>query len=115
MSAGDDGNEVEEEWSYAKAALNTTLEMRNLKVVDIYTTTKEGNSKGAMTLTCQYTDENNVTYTVEVRTSVLYFENGDKVTESYFKNKTIDVKGLVDYYDGNYQIALISLDDVVIK
>jgi DNA/RNA endonuclease YhcR with UshA esterase domain len=42
-------------------------------------------------------------------------KDGQKVTESYFQGKTIDVKGLVGYYDGSYQIKLLSLDDVVVK
>lgn len=111
----EDGNDIEKEFSYAQLALNTTIEMNNLYVSRVYTTNNGGNSDGAMTLTCTATGKDGKTYTIEVRTSVLYNADGSKVTESYFKGKTIDVKGLVDAYNGDYQIALLSLNDVVIK
>lgn len=105
----DSYDETVEEWSYAKLALNTSIEMKNLKVTSIYTTNNGGDSDGAMTLTCTVDG-----LTVTVRTEVL-IENGAKITEDYFKGKTIDVKGVVDYYNGSYQIRLLSLNDVVIK
>jgi hypothetical protein len=106
----EEGNDVEKEFSYAQLALNTTIEMHNLKVTKVYTTNNGGNSDGAMTITCTANG-----YTIEVRTSVLYNADGSKVTASYFMGKTIDVKGLVDSYNGEFQIALLSLNDVVVK
>jgi hypothetical protein len=112
----EEGNDVEKEFSYAQLALNTTIEMHDLYVSRVYTTNNGGNSDGAMTLTCTYKDDaSGKTYTIEVRTSVLYDANGNKVVASYFKGKTIDVKGLVDSYNGDYQISLLSLNDVVVK
>jgi endonuclease YncB( thermonuclease family) len=112
----EEGNDVEKEFSYAQLALNTTIEMHDLYVSRVYTTNNGGNSDGAMTLTCTYKDDaSGKTYTIEVRTSVLYDASGNKVVESYFYGKTIDVKGLVDSYNGAYQIALLSLNDVVVK
>ena len=32
----------------------------------------------------------------------------------YFEGKTIDVKGFVDYFDGDYQIEIYSVNDVTI-
>ena len=111
----EDGNDVEKEFSFAQLALNTTIEMKNLVVTRIYTTNNGGDSDGAMTLTCTATGKDGRTYTIEVRTGVLYDADGNKVTQSYFADKTIDVKGLVDAYNGSYQIALLSLNDVVVK
>lgn len=111
----DEGNDTEKTFSYAQLALNTTIEMRDLKVTRVYTTNNGGNSDGAMTITCSAKGSDGNTYTIEVRTSVLYNADGSKVTESYFMGKTIDVKGLVDSYNGEYQIALLSLNDVVVK
>mgnify|MGYP003315201651 CR=1 FL=1 len=111
----EDGNDVEKEFSFAQLALNTTIEMKNLVVTRIYTTNNGGDSDGAMTLTCTATGKDGRTYTIEVRTGVLYDADGNKVTQSYFAGKTIDVKGLVDSYSGSYQIALLSLNDVVVK
>lgn len=95
------------EFSYASLAMNTTIEMHNLKVESVYTTDNEDSSSyGAMTLTCKSGDQ-----TVTVRTIPLYVD-GELVTEDYFEGKTIDVRGVVDYYEGGYQIKLFTLSDV---
>ena len=104
-----EGNEIDKEFPYAELALNTTIEMHDLYVKSVYTTNNGGDSDGAMTLTCT-----NGKYTITVRTNVL-IKDGQVVTESYFKGKTIDVKGLVATFDGSYQIKLLSLDSVVVK
>jgi DNA/RNA endonuclease YhcR with UshA esterase domain len=84
--------------------------MKNLKVVKTYTTTNEtSSSKGAMTLTCQVDGE-----TVDIRTIVLYDADGKLVTADRFAGKTIDVKGIIDCYDGAYQIKVFSVDDIIV-
>ncbi len=106
----ENGEEIEKSFKYAELSLYTSVEMKGLKVKDVYTTTnEESSSKGAMTLTCEVGGK-----TISVRTIVLYDENKQLVTEDYFAGKTIDVKGLVDYFDGTYQIKLFSLGDVVV-
>ena len=45
--------------------------------------------------------------------NVLY-KDGAKVTADYFEGKTIDVRGFVDYFDGEYQIEIYSVKDVTI-
>ncbi len=98
-------------FKYASLALDTTVEMKGLVVTDCYTTTKEdSSSKGAITLTCTTPDGK----TVQVRTIVLYDSNNVLVTEDYFMGKTIDVKGIVTFFDGDYQIKLFSVNDVVV-
>ena len=118
---GDEKREI----AYAEAALYTSVEMKDLKVVSVYTTNNPASSsKGAMTLTCQAPDGT----MIDVRTVVLNDANGELITYSYFLNKTIDVKGIVDYYkyssddasaedntDFPYQIKLLSLGDVTVK
>ena len=95
---------------YAELVLGTSIQMKNLRVVDVYTTVdEESSSMGAMTLTCE---ANGVT--VSVRTIVLYDENGALVTEDAFIGKTIDVKGIVDCFQGTYQIKVFSVKDVTI-
>ena len=82
-----DGEETEiKTFNYTDLAISTSISMKNLVVVDTYTTNNGGNSDGAMTLTCKVGD----TY-VDVRTIVLRKENGDLYTEADFRNKTIDV------------------------
>jgi hypothetical protein len=103
----DEGNE---EVPYAAMALGTSVEMKNLKVVDVYTTDNEDSSSyGAMTLTCEIDG-----ITVAVRTAVLLDANGNRITEDAYLNKTIDVKGIVDYFDGAYQIKVFSEKNITI-
>ena len=97
-------------FDYAALAMSTSVEMKGLKVVDVYTTTNEDSaSKGAMTLTCQV---NGVTVTV--RTVVLYDENGKLITEDAYIGRTIDVRGIVDYFNGDYQIKVFTADNITI-
>lgn len=103
-------DEDEGTYDYAYLAMNTTLEMKDLKVVDIYTTTNEdSSSKGAMTLTCQADN-----MTISVRTTVLHDEAGNLITADAYRGKTIHVKGMVDYYNGGYQIKVFSADHITV-
>ncbi len=95
--------------NYANLIMSTSVSMKNLKVVDVYTTQNGGDSDGAMTLTCNVDGIN-----VDVRTIVLHKENGDLYTAADFMNKTIDVKGIVDYFSGSYQIKVFTADDITI-
>jgi len=95
---------------YAELAMSSSIEMKGLKVKKIYTTTSEESaSKGAMTLTCEVDGE-----TISVRTTVLLDANGKLVTEKAYKGKTIDVKGIIDYYDGTYQIKVFSAESITV-
>ena len=108
--------EEEKTFKYAEIAMSTSISMKDLVVTDIYTTTNETSSdKGAMTLTCRVGD-----VTISVRTEVLKDADKNIVTADYFRDKTIDVKGIVDYYDyentgnGTYQIRVYSLSDITV-
>ncbi len=105
---GEDDEEQIVEFDYAALALNTTIAMRDLVVGDIYTTSS-GSSEGAMTLTCTVDG-----VTISVRTTVLKDADGNVITSSMFAGKTLDVRGVVDYYDGQYQIEVTSINDVMI-
>ena len=94
------------------------VELKNLKVVSIHTTTNEASSsKGAMTITCE--DENGVT--VVIRTDVLLDKTGKyevdkdyKILQSNFEGKTLDIIGVIEKYEGNYQVKVVSGNDIVI-
>jgi DNA/RNA endonuclease YhcR with UshA esterase domain len=62
-----------------------------------------------MTLTCEY---NGVT--VEIRTAVLLDANGNLITADAYLGKTIDVNGVVDCYEGNYQIKVFSAKGITV-
>ena len=95
---------------YAEMALGTSIEMKGLKVVDSYTTTnEESSSKGAFTLECEVDGQ-----TVDVRTTVLLDKDGNVIKASAYEGKTIDVKGMIDYFNGSYQIKVFSADNIKI-
>ena len=104
------GEEGEQNFPYSQLAMSTSVEMKGLKVVDVYTTKNEDSaSKGAMTLTCKVGNQY-----ISVRTVVLYDENGNLVTEAAYMGKTIDVKGIVDYFSGSYQIKVYSANSITV-
>ena len=89
-------------FDYTALAIHTTLEMKGLKVVDAYTTDNEdSSSKGAITLFCE---KDGVKITV--RTVVLRDSDGNLITQDAYVGKTIDVKGIIDRFDGAYQIKV---------
>ena len=94
-------------FDYAGLVLNTSISMKNLHVDSVYTT-PAGDSAGAMTLHCTAEDGTKI----DLRTIVLRDENNQVITASYFEGQTIDVKGFVDYFDGDYQIEIYDVDYV---
>lgn len=108
MTALDDDETVTKTFDYGNLALGASISFENIRVSSIYTTSNEESaSKGAMTLTCRQFAE-----TITVRTVVLYDENGSVVTADRYEGKTINVRGIVDYYNGTYQIKVFSPDDI---
>ncbi len=97
-------------FDYAEIIMHSTVFMDNLTVSSIYTTNNGGDSDGAMTITCTAGGK-----TIKIRTEVLRYENGDMVTADEFKGKTISVYGVVDSYDGSYQIKVLSYKNITIK
>ena len=95
---------------FADLAMDTSISMKNLYVKRIYTTESDKDtSNGAMTLTCEVDGK-----TVTVRTNVLFDEDGKKVSQDAFLNKTIDVEGVVGLFNGEYQIKVVALDGITV-
>ncbi|MBR2282245.1 MAG: thermonuclease family protein [Spirochaetales bacterium] len=98
------------EFDYGYLALDTTVEVRNLKVERITTTSDPNSSSyGAMTLECSSDGSH-----VKVRTGVLVDSNRNLITADAYQGRTISVRGVVDYYDGGYQIKVLSAKDITI-
>ncbi len=99
------------EYDYAFAAMDTTVTIKDLNVIDVYTTSNpESSSFGAMTFTCECGQT-----PVTVRTDVLYDANGKLITQDAYLGKNIDVRGLVAIYDGSYQVKVLSASDITIN
>lgn len=85
------------------------VKLENVKVESTYTTT-EGDSTGAITIRGTVDGKS-----VSIRTAVLYQPGTyDKVTADYFEGKTISVLGLIETFNGNKQIKVVSIEDVTI-
>ena len=97
-------------YDYAALTMSTSIEMHDLTVQEVYTTMDdESSAYGALTLTCTSGD-----LTLSVRTNPLYGADGVLVTGDAFLGKTIDVRGVVDYYDGQYQIKVLTLNNITL-
>jgi len=95
---------------YAELAVSTSITMKNLNVTSVRTTTNPVSpSKGAMTLTCTVDGK-----TIYVRTEVLKDADGNVIKEDAYNGKIIDVQGIIDFYEGNYQIRVISASDITV-
>lgn len=102
--------EGEKEFDYAALALGTSIEMKNLTVKNIYTTdNEESSSFGAMTLECEADG-----VSISVRTVPLVSADGSLIDGEAYLGKTIDVKGIVDSFDGTYQIKVFSADHIIV-
>lgn len=98
---------VTKEFTKGDLMISSSGKLENLSVSSVYTTTT-GDSVGALSITC--TDPQGKS--IVVRTERL--ENPDKsvVVASQFYNKTINAKGIIDLYNGNYQLRVISFSDI---
>ena len=98
------------EFDYAYLALFTTIEMHNLKVRSIRTTDDPASSSyGAMTMICEADGRE-----IRVRTAVLTGSDRKLITPDAYLGKVIDVRGIVDFYDGSYQIKVLTAGDITI-
>lgn len=95
--------------------LFTIVKLSNVVVTETYTTTTAGSSSiGAITITGTINGEE-----VTIRTIVLYDRTGTyevdsskRVLASNFDGKTIDVVGIVESFNGKYQVKLLTMDNV---
>ena len=103
--------EEQQEYLWAELHQGTSVEMQGLTVVDAYTTTNtESSSYGAITLICEQDG-----VTVTIRTVPMKDESGNLITQDMYLGKTIDVKGIVDCFDGTCQIKVFTPENITIK
>lgn len=117
-----DGEEgiTEKEFSVAELSLYTAVTMKHLKVTRTYTTESSTDSDGSISITCTVDGK-----TITVRTVPMYDTEGllpaeyidedGRVKESYFTGKTLTVNGIIDYYNGSYQIKVFKLSDITFE
>ena len=106
----EEGNIEYQEFNFVDISFHSYVEMKNLKVVSIYTTQNGGDSDGSMTLTCQVNG-----ITVKVRTDVLYDSDNNVITEKTYNGKNISVKGVIEKFNGEYQIKVFFAKNITIN
>jgi endonuclease YncB( thermonuclease family) len=98
-------------YSYAELAMATSVEVKDLMVETVSTNNDpESSSNGAMTLTCRSGD-----VMITVRTGIMLDENGQRITADAYLGKRIDVKGVVEFFDGTYQIKVFASQNITVK
>lgn len=115
ITEDEEGNEISTptEFKYGELAHYSTVTVKNLTVDSVYTTTNEtSDDKGAMSITCKAEDGT----TIVVRTEVLLDADGNLVTEETFPIGTkITVRGIIDSYNGEYQVRVFAINDVTFE
>ena len=107
---------VKESFKYGDLAHYSTAVVRNLTVQSVYTTTSDTDSDGALTITCK--DENGNTIDIRTASQLTKVVDGDKVdvTAADFPNGTvISVMGVIDSFNGKYQIKVFAFDDITFE
>ncbi|MBR4164718.1 MAG: thermonuclease family protein [Lachnospiraceae bacterium] len=100
------------EYDYAELVMDTSIAMRDLKVVSFETTDKEdSSSNGAITLHCEADDGTHI----QLRTAVLHHEDGSLVKGEEFMGHTVEVTGIVGRFGTSYQIKILTLNDISIQ
>ncbi len=110
----EDGNEVVETKSFDVGFLTMhgTASMKGLKIKSIYTTKNEDSANyGALSITCTSDDGTEII----LRTVPFTKADGTMVTAADFPiGSIVDAKGIVDVYDGVYQLKVLLSSDITI-
>lgn len=101
---------VERQLDYGEAIMSTSVTVSNLTVNRAHTTDNGGNSDGAISLYCTSDDGTEIV----VRTTVLKDENGNVIEKEEYIGHKITVKGIIDKYDGSYQVKVYRADFITI-
>ncbi len=103
--------DTEKTFKYAELVLHSSASFKGLTIKDVYTTNNGGDSDGAMTITCEASDGTEI----KVRTKVLSNAEGKLLTAEDFPiNSIINAKGIIDSFDGEYQLKVLSAKDIEI-
>ena len=117
---GADGEVVEtlvkKTFDYGELAHYSTATVNNLTVQSVYTTNNGGDSDGALTITCK--DENGKVIKIRTADKLIVVEDGKNIviTAADFPAGTvISVKGVIDSFNGEYQIKVFAFSDITFQ
>ena len=104
---------VNKEFDYGELAHYSTVTVNNLTVQSVWTTNNGGNNDGALTITC--VSEEGITIKVRTASKLTKTVNGEKVdvvAADFPKGSVISIKGIIDSYNGSYQLGVFSFSDI---
>ena len=114
-SVDEEGNETVETKTFDRGFLTMhgSASLKDLVITRIYTTQNEDSSNyGALSITCLAQDGTEVV----LRTIVLKDADGKTITADKFPiGSVIDAKGVVDVYNGVYQLKVFSASDITFR
>ena len=114
-SVDEEGNETVETKTFDRGFLTMhgSASLKDLVITKIYTTQNEDSSNyGALSITCLAQDGTEVV----LRTIVLKDADGKTITADKFPiGSVIDAKGVVDVYNGVYQLKVFSASDITFR
>ena len=98
-------------FDYGQLAHYSTVTVKNLIVTRVWTTTSETDSDGALSIYC--VDENGNEITIRTASKLIHTDGTKPVVAGDFpKGTVITVKGVIDYYNGDYQIKVFDIKDI---
>ena len=111
----DDDNEIttEKEFAFGFLTMHSSKTLTNLTVKSVYATDNdESKNDGALSITCVAEDGTQVV----LRTIPLYDSYNQLIPASYYAGKSIaSAKGIVDCYNGTYQLKIFHQNDIIFK
>ena len=111
----EEGNETIEKKTFDRGfiTMHGTASLTDLVIKSIYTTQNEDSSNfGALSITCVAQDGTEIV----LRTIVLKDADGKTITADAFPiGSVIDAKGVVDVYNGVYQLKIFSAADITFR
>ena len=114
-SVDEEGNETIETKTFDRGfiTMHGTASLKDLVITRVYTTQNEDSSNfGALSITCIAQDGTEIV----LRTIVLKDADGKTITADAFPiGSVIDAKGVVDVYNGVYQLKIFSASDITFR
>lgn len=107
---------VKESFSYGELAHYSTAIIKNLTVQSVWTTDSDTDSDGALTITCK--DENGLTIkirTASLLTKIVDGKQVDVVASDFPAGTVISVRGVIDSFNGVYQLKVFAIEDITFE
>lgn len=104
---------TKQEFDYGELAHYSTATVKNLTVQSVYTTTSDTDSNGALTITCK--DENGITIKIRTASKLIRDDKTVVVAADFPKGTVLTVKGVIDSFNGEYQIKVFNINDVTFE